>query len=174
MKKLLGVLLVFSCMLLCCDYDHGEYVSVETYPADQVFRDHNSYRVRWVGEDRIDQEIRCVDWAYMCNPNRPRYRYVIEDIPKDVADKFLKLDYLDQHSVFVIRDVAEGRGYVNVLYYRNIQSAEEDNDRTFAEIHLPISTMVQAGNDRFGSHPAWMINTPMADITNNDMKGEKK
>ena len=130
------------------DRTHGEYKSFSHHPVDQVFRDHDGYRVRWVAEDDISEEIK-----YSDAPIRSNIRGVsggIEGMPSDIADKFRCIDTRGRHrKVVLIHDLGEGkRGYANVVHYDQIILADRDvTENIYAEIHLSRNQGISPGND---------------------------
>lgn len=142
---LIGWLIIFGVIILslqCRDETHGEYIGFRSYPVDQVFRDHNGYRVRWV-QGGVDREIKLFD-----DPYRPER---IDGIPANVQGNFSKIHNTD-HSVWIIRDTT-GRGYVNIMDYNFIKMLDEDCSASYAEIHLPVQSSISAGHETWG-HPA--------------------
>lgn len=139
-------LFIFGVIILslqCRDETHGEYIVFRSYPVDQVFRDHNGYRVRWV-QDGLDHEIKLFD-----DPYRPER---IDGIPANVQGKFVMIHNTD-HNVWIIRDTT-GRGYVNIMDYNYIRSLDADCIASYAEVHLPVqSSTISAGHETWG-HPS--------------------
>ncbi len=142
--------------LNCCTLEtKSTYVSQEKLTVEQIFRDHDGYRIYFTDQYRVLQERK-----YFINPC-----YGMSLIPKDLPTthefKFIKADKngKDENPILIIKDLEPGmKGYANILNY----SAEDFRisnvqDCTHVEIHLPANQKLSPGNDctggRFPEYP---------------------
>jgi len=131
------------------DREHGEYREFSTHPVDQVFRDNTGYRVRWVGEDDVSEEVK---YSILKYPQPVHERGVsggMEGMPQDISYKFRFIGTRGkEQSVILIHDLEDGeRGYANVLHYEQIVAGGEDKKDIYVEIHLRRNQGISPGHD---------------------------
>lgn len=133
------------CSVKGCEYltrEHTKYVSFETHPVDQVFRNSWGYTIRWTNNKDIDEE-RGYSHYYSDRPKN------IDGIPQEINKRFAPFESED--TPIVIRDLEDGaRGFTEVLMYEHSRGPSERDNRLIVQIHLPKSTRVSPGIEELG------------------------
>ena len=125
---------------------------IEKHDVDQVFRDHNGYRVYWDNEDGEVIEKKyyqggAKNWSHVPNP-------IIEGEHEFIAAED------DEKQIRIYRDLeAKTQGYANVIHYtinaynKYGSHIDEDNPLYYVEIHLPEDGKLSPGNETYGLKP---------------------
>lgn len=113
--------------------------SIEEHPIDQVFRDHNGYRVFWTDENEQVQEIKYFH-AYQEGDPFPK-------IPE--MDSFRGLEDKGEH-VKIFKDLNEERGLARLIRFQ-INSYYNKRDFLYVELHLLKNANLNAGNEVYGN-----------------------
>jgi hypothetical protein len=137
---LFGVAGAFTGMVLFEKYEY-KFSHTERHPVDQVFRDHNGYRVRWTSANGVDVEVKYL------SSRRTRQ---IQEIPPEILSRFTQTNGIVDEGVKIIRDLDDERGFAQVLHYDGMRRIGQDFKETYAEIHLPKSQRVSPGNEVWG------------------------
>jgi hypothetical protein len=130
-------------------------IGVRNQPVDQVFRDHDGYRVYY-----SDQSGRVVETKYF-ESNRQKLDGQLN------PNEFVKRQFSDlgtlveKHTIKVFSDLDEGtRGYVRVLDFSTM--GHENCD--YVEIHLSKNSRLAPGNETYGGK--FNIQSQMGEIDN--------
>lgn len=140
----------------CGEREHNEYIGFESHPVDQVFRDHDGFRLIYTDEEGILRENRYS--SILLNPDYRREVH-LENIPDEVRKKFrynaslgLEEGYREYcHPTCIIKDLKEGeRGFANTIRYKFIRARDYDLEKSYTEVHLPKNQNISPGNEVFG------------------------
>ena len=141
-----------------CKRDHCEYISFIWYPVDQVFRDHNGFRLIYTDPEGlvIEKKYKEEDYPHKDIEN-------IEEVPEDVAKKFRYLDSRVKEGSSIIKDLKEGeKGFANVLLFNKIRFTENDRKSAYVEVHIPINKDISPGNEVYGGK--YRIENPLHEV----------
>ncbi|MDI6721574.1 MAG: hypothetical protein QMD85_04230 [Candidatus Aenigmarchaeota archaeon] len=124
---------------------------IERHDADQVFRDHNGYRVYF---DNESGEV--IEKRYYEDGEKDWINYPLDNVPFPrirESDRFKGLKSGDKH-VKIYRDLPEGEeGYADAVHY-NVPSMNHnfrEHERLhYVEIHLPVSQKLSPGTELWG------------------------
>ena len=132
-----------------CDRTHKEYVSFSTSPVEQVFRDHDGYRIYFMGEKNQLSEYKVYTGYPNCFENGSS---VIEGLPEKVKDMLVFTNNIEENKVRIIKDLKEGEhGYANIVAYKQVLCANPDRDQYYVEIHLSETQGLSPGNEIYGN-----------------------
>ncbi|MDO8508490.1 MAG: hypothetical protein Q7S27_02280 [Nanoarchaeota archaeon] len=155
-KGLVG--LVAGSLLNGCDRTHNEYLGFESHPVDQVFRDHDGFRLIYSDGEDILRENKYL--STLLNSDN-RLGVLLENMPDEVRKKF-KYDAPQEQqnyepyfhcppSILIIKDLKEGeRGFANTVRYSYVREGSDDFERAYTEVHLPRNQNISPGNEVFG------------------------
>jgi hypothetical protein len=118
----------------------------ESHAADQIFRDHNGYRVFFTDGN---QKLREVKYKFEFNPLNAQ-------IPQKFRENFREMH---PGCITVFKDLDEKtRGYANVLTY----GSKTGIGHYYVEMHIPKSSVISPGNESFGGK--YKTNAPMQEV----------
>ncbi len=156
-KTLLGIL---AATLICGCEEEDVSTRYVKHDVDQVFRDHNGYRIYYDDENHIVQErIYCEAQYY--KENEMYWPKLPLDIPATVKSNFRYLN-VTTPGVIIIKDLNAGeQGYANVLLFKESYNGYDFKDGcgrlgNHVEIHLPASQELNAGIDKIEGQPRLM------------------
>jgi hypothetical protein len=124
--------------------------TIEKHDVDQVFRDHNKYRLYF---DNEQEEI--IEKMYMDKGITSDSHHGIPFPIIDESEMFRGLEAGGKH-VKIFRDLEKGaQGYTNVIHYKVNAHAkcghwfDKDDPLYYVEIHLPAGQKIAPGEDRW-------------------------
>jgi hypothetical protein len=149
---------------ICSKEDNPDQSSIRyvSHPVDQVFRDHNGYRVFFSDNNQEYVEIK-----YYPGPGE------LEEalkIPENIARNFTDPHSLARYrQVKIFRDLEpKSRGIAHILKFRSVIGDEYSN----VEIHMPKDSDISPGNETYGP-PRHKIHSEMSEINENGIAREK-
>lgn len=128
---------------------------LERHDVDQVFRDHNGYRVYFT-----EAEGRVIEKKYFSDGEASRMNYSNIPFPEFKDLRFKGLQERTDH-VKIYKD-ADGKGYAEVLHYKGDWSHNGNDHLYYVEIHLPQDAKLSPGNESYGGK--FRTNTPLTEI----------
>lgn len=120
---------------------------IEKHDVDQIFRDHNGYRIFFDDEKDEVQEKK-----YFEDGEGNYWRR--DDIPSPVIpeqelSQFVGLGFEDKKHIRIFRDLSPGaQGYANVIHYST--SKGDFGPLYYVEMHIPKNENLSAGNEVYG------------------------
>jgi hypothetical protein len=124
---------------------------IERHDVDQVFRDHDGYRVYY---DNEDGEV--TEKKYYEDGEESRNRTAVPHPWIKEADQFKAIDKDDKH-IRIFRDLeTRTQGYADVVKYRvdtynkHGLHVDESSSLYYVEIHLPEDQDLEPGNETHG------------------------
>lgn len=153
---LIGAGIVGGCKT---DRDHNEYLGFESHPVDQVFIDHDGFRLLYTDKDEVLIEKRY--FSSLFDPKNVE-RKSVENAPEESIESIKKFSYSPPftntnvskwswRNLLIIKDLKEGeRGFVLNLKYNMVRNANENVETAYTEVHLPRNQNISPGNEVFG------------------------
>ncbi|MBT3297448.1 hypothetical protein HN385_00835 [archaeon] len=143
------------------NYAVPENYSYNHYPVNQVFRDHDGYRIIFDDENGRVQEIEFQDNNHITYHH---WGYIYPNVPED--NHFSDLSNLEGY-IKIFHDLEiEEEGYADAIIYKLPQSVLDgvQRDYNYVEIHLPLDQELNPGLERWGHHPQHMIEGTMKEV----------
>ncbi len=141
-----------------CDRTHNKYLKFESHPVDQVFRDHNGFRLLYTDENSV-----LIERKYEGPLSYPNDRVIgtgdLEGAPEDITKKFKYFfigrdyDLVGRGNCFItiVKDLENNeRGFASSLTYELVKEMESNKELTYTEVHLPKDREISPGNESFG------------------------
>ena len=137
----------FTCAGFNTEYISPKYKSYERIQVEQVFRDHDGFRIYHTDNNSELKETHYDDWRATLDDKLP------EDIPEEIREKFRDLPEEVTRSYVIFKDLDKDKEpYVDVLTYTIKPSNYSSSfDVTYIEIHLNKDGKLDPGIDEIGS-----------------------
>jgi len=121
------------------------YKWYEEHPVEQVFRDHNGYRLLYTDENSVVREKKYYSKGTCYHCSRIGFP---EDTPDEIKEKF---SYRSE-KIVIIKDLAPGeKGYARVIHHdAYLPSIPGTVPATHVEIHIPKDKKIDPGTERWG------------------------
>ena len=142
------------------DRDHNEFQSYDSHPVDQVFRDHDGFRLIYTDGEGILRENKY--FSTLINLDNG-LKVFVENMPEEIGKKFKYNAPLEFREVYeesrpefhqpflIIKDLKEGeRGFANTIKHKYVRRKFIDLERSYIEVHLPRNQNISPGNEVFG------------------------
>lgn len=116
------------------------------HPVNQVFRDHNGYRILWTNSNRQVQEKKYFIYTYMLQDQIP-----FPDIPE--IDSFTGLSAKGDH-IKIYKDPGLEQGYARGVEFEVESEYPLTGSRRklqYLEIHLPLEARLSPGTEVYGN-----------------------
>nr|MBA4404844.1 hypothetical protein [Nanoarchaeum sp.] len=137
------------------------YKRFESLPVDQVFKDHNGFRIYFTDQNGKIEERKYFDAGNLDVRNgNISYAYKYLMIPADIPDSIdVKFEIISKEkpspgAVTIFKDLApDQRGYANILWFEQYMPVGRVNnllDCYYVEIHIPSNQGLSAGIEVYG------------------------
>jgi len=127
-----------------------KYVEYYQHDVDQVFRDHDGWRLYYDDEEGVVHEVK---YKEETRYGRCDYGELPKDIPPFAAQKFQFISTETDYGDRIIKDLQPGtQGYAYVLKYEDyfMDIGWTSCEVTHVEIHLPKDASLSPGNETWG------------------------
>ncbi len=158
-----GLVGIAAAGIICgCDGDrnHNEFLSYDSHPTDQVFRDHDGFRLIYTDGEGILRENKY--FSALINLDNG-LKVFVENMPEEIGKRFKYNTPLEFSIVYeespielpqpflIIKDLKEGeRGFANTIKHKYVRQNLIDLERSYTELHLPKNQNISPGNEVFG------------------------
>ncbi len=144
------------------DRDHNEFLSYDSHPVDQVFRDQCGFRLIYTDGEGILRENKYSSTLINLDNG---LKVFVENMPEEIGKKFKYNAPLEFKEVYekiyrnnefpqpflIIKDLKEGeRGFANTIKHIYVRQKLIDLERSYTEVHLPRNQNISPGNEVFG------------------------
>lgn len=161
----IGGTVIGSLMYATRDNNKPDNSTIEFYrqPVDQIFRDHDGYRLYHSNESGRVVETKLFNWSYSHVDGEL-------DPSKEIRSQFKDIAALlnNGNCITIFQDLSENsRGYVNFLRFMNRCQHQFVN----AEIHMPRGSRLSPGNETYGGKHK--THSQMSEVDDNGIAREQ-